>query len=737
MRTPSAGGGWPAIWYTLKQARSAGGLLRMWRALRSRNACKTCALGMGGQAGGMVNEAGHFPEVCKKSVQAMAADMRGAVRDGFLASTTLEQMGRLSPRELEAAGRLVRPLVAAPGDRHYRPVTWEEAMERAGAALRESPPQETFFYASGRSSNEAGFLLQLVARLHGSNNVNNCSYFCHNASGVALKEAIGSGAGTIDLEGLSACDLVVLVGANPASNHPRLMRTLMDLKRRGGRVVVVNPLREVGLVRFRVPSDPRSLLFGTDIADLYLQPHAGGDAALFTALARVLLARGAVDREFVESRTEGFEAWRHEVEAEAPAALLERAGVSAAEVEWLADAVAGSRAMVLAWTMGITHHLHGVANVHAMTNIALMRGMVGRPGAGLLPLRGHSNVQGMGTVGVSPVPSAAFLDALERRAGVSMPREPGWDTMECLRRASAGGVRAALHLGGNLFGSAPDAAWAQQALSRIGTTIFLSTSLNTGHVHGRGATSIILPVRARDEETEVTTQESMFSWVRVSSGGAPRFTDAPGGGPRGEVAVIAALAAEAVRRAGPLDFQALRAHASLRRWISEAVPELAALAGVEEAPREFVVPGRIHREPVFPRPGGRARFVPARVPAAPTVEGQLRLMTIRSEGQFNTVVYEDHDTYRGQERRDVILMSGEDMARMNLRADDRVRVESDTGAMDGILVRAAPIRPGNAAMYYPEANVLVPATTDPRSGTPAFKHVPIRVRASTRLPVLG
>ena len=211
----------------------------MWRALRSRNACKTCALGMGGQAGGMVNEAGHFPEVCKKSVQAMAADMRGAVRDGFLASTTLEQMGRLSPRELEAAGRLVRPLVAAPGDRHYRPVTWEEAMERAGAALRESPPQETFFYASGRSSNEAGFLLQLVARLHGSNNVNNCSYFCHNASGVALKEAIGSGAGTIDLEGLSACDLVVLVGANPASNHPRLMRTLMDLKRRGGRVVVL------------------------------------------------------------------------------------------------------------------------------------------------------------------------------------------------------------------------------------------------------------------------------------------------------------------------------------------------------------------------------------------------------------------------------------------------------------------------------------------------------------------
>ncbi|MDZ4830186.1 MAG: FdhF/YdeP family oxidoreductase, partial [Phycisphaerae bacterium] len=713
----------------------AGGFLRMWRGLRSHNACKTCALGMGGQRGGMTNEAGRFPEVCKKSVQAMAADMRGAIKDGFFDEFTLAKLGAFSPRELEAAGRITQPLYAGASDDRYRTLSWIDALDRVAIAMRGASPADTFFYASGRSSNEAGFLLQLVARLYGTNNVNNCSFFCHNASGVGMKSVIGSSAGTLTLEDLDRSDCIVVIGANPASNHPRLMRNLIELKRRGGAVIVVNPIREVGLVNFRVPSDVRSLLFGSPIADEYVQPHAGGDAAVFSGVAKALLELNAIDAAFIAQSTTGIESWRASIDSLPWSQIVATSGVDETTIRRVAERLARSKSTVFAWTMGITHHEHGVANVHAITNLALLRGMLGREGAGLLPLRGHSNIQGMGTVGVVPVPSVDFLRALETRYGVTMPREPGLDTLACIERASRGGVRFALHLGGNLFGSSPNATWASPALRSIDTTVFLSTTLNTGHVHGRGKESIILPVRARDEESQPTTQESMFSFVRVSDGGPPRFD-----GPRSEVEVIAAIARRVLKERGPFDFDALERHASLRDAIASAIPDLAQLAGIERSKQEFVVPNRIQHTARFPTPSGRASFQIAPLPAASDANparGELRLMTIRSEGQFNTIVYEDQDFYRGQERRDVILMNPDDMRAMGIKDDDRVRVESEVGAMDGILARPFDIRAGNAAMYYPEANVLVPARADPRSRTPMFKSVPIRVRASTSLPVIA
>lgn len=730
MKRPKSGGGLPAILYTLRKAHAAGGFMRMWKALRSRNACKTCALGMGGQGGGMVNEAGRFPEVCKKSVQAMAADLQGRIREGFFETFSIRELGAMSPRELEAAGRLTAPLYAGPADTHYREIPWDEAIERAADALRHAPPDESFFYASGRSSNEAGFLLQLVARLHGTNNVNNCSFFCHNASGVGLKEAIGSGAGTITLEDLDQADLVFVIGANPASNHPRLLRNLVELKRRGGKVVVVNPLREVGLEHFRVPSDVRSMLFGSTIADEYVMPHIAGDAAFFIALAKGVLEARGEDAAFIEAHTQGFAEWRRGVEASSWEDLAASAGVEVEQIRRVAAMYGRARAAVFCWTMGITHQIDGVGGVHAIVNCALLRGMVGRAGAGLLPLRGHSNVQGMGTVGVVPVPSRAFLDGLEARYGVPMPRGEGLDTLACLERADAGKVRFALHLGGNLYGSAPDSAWATRALQKIGCTVFLSTTLNSGHVHGRGGESLVLPVLARDEEPQPTTQESMFSFVRMSDGGAPRHV-----GPRAEVAVIAAIARRGLTRAGPVDLEAMEKHASLREGLAALVPELAQLAGIERSKQEFVVPGRILHAPEFKTPTGRAVFKSV-APGPVRAPGDMRLMTIRSEGQFNTVVYEEEDFYRGQERRDVILMAREDMDRLKLHENDIARVETDSGFMD-VLVRESPIRPGNVAMYYPEANVLVPARVDTRSRTPAFKDVRVRVRRSPTLNVVG
>ncbi|MGE5193258.1 MAG: molybdopterin-dependent oxidoreductase, partial [Deltaproteobacteria bacterium] len=291
MKSMKSGGGWKSIQYTLQMANRVG-WWKLWKAMRSRNACKTCALGMGGQLGGMVNEAGHFPEVCKKSFQAMVSDMQAGITPEFFARCGFRELRAFTPRQLEMSGRLVMPLYAGPDDTHYRAISWDEALDRLGARLKEAGPDRSFFYASGRSSNEAGFVLQLLARLLGTNYVNNCSYYCHQASGVGLAASIGTGTGTIRLEDLEHTDLYILIGGNPASNHPRLLRSLMLLRRRGGRIVVINPAKELGLVNFRVPSDVRSLLFGSSIASLYVQPHIGGDIPLLTGVAKEVLAMG-------------------------------------------------------------------------------------------------------------------------------------------------------------------------------------------------------------------------------------------------------------------------------------------------------------------------------------------------------------------------------------------------------------------------------------------------------------
>lgn len=708
----------------------AGGFLRMWRALRTRNACKTCALGMGGQAGGMVNEAGRFPEVCKKSVQAMAADMRGAIRPGFFEEFGFDQLSRLSSRQLEAAGRLTQPLYAGPGDRSFRAIPWDEAIARISARLGETPPNRTFFYFSGRSSNEAGFLLQLFARMYGTNNVNNCSYFCHQASGVGLTSAIGSGTATVALEDVAGCDLIFVIGGNPASNHPRFMRTLIDLRRAGGSVVVVNPMREVGLVNFRVPSDVRSLLFGSKIADEYVMPHIGGDIAFLSGVAKVVLEADAADERFVTEHGENWGEFRAGLERLTWDEIETGSGVRRDVIERVGKRYAAARRVIFAWTMGITHHEHGVQNVQMIANLALMRGMIGRSGAGLLPLRGHSNVQGIGSMGVTPALAEDVSRALKERFGVGVSREPGLDTLGSIRAADAGTIDLAWRLGGNLFGSCPDAGMAARALSKVGLTIDMSTALNTGHIHGRGREAIILPVLARDEEPQSTTQESMFSFVRMSEGGQARHV-----GPRSEVSIIASIARATLGDGGPIDFASMEEHSTIRRAIAAVVPGYGAIGDIDRTKREFHVENRALRGAAFRTPSGRAVFhavpLPPRGP-----DDELRLMTIRSEGQFNTVVYEEEDAYRGQERRDVILMNAADMARLGLRDDDRVTVTSAAGEMRGIRVREFDIRAGNAAMYYPEANVLVEWRADARSKTPSFKNVSVKVTKERSLTVI-
>jgi len=733
----TSGGGWRAVLYTFKKAREVGGLWALWKAMRSKNACKTCALGMGGQAGGMVNEAGHFPEVCKKSFQAMVADMQGGVKPTFFETYAVPQLRRFSPREMEHAGRLVQPVILEKGSQHYRPIEWAEAMERIAAKLRRTSPEEAFFYFSGRSSNEAGFLLQLFARLYGTNHVNNCSYYCHQASGVGLASVIGTGAGTVKLDDMEHADCVFLIGGNPASNHPRMMRTLMTVRRRGGKVIVVNPIVETGLVNFSVPSDPWALFFGAEIASTYVQPHAGGDLALVYGLMKRLRELHAaapraedpiVDEAFLAAHCHGWPELAARLDALGWDEIVAKAGVSKREIDDMAAQYAASRRAVFAWTMGVTHHLHGAATVQAIAQLALMRRMVGRPGAGLQPIRGHSNIQGMGTVGVTPTLKKAIFDRLESHFGVTLPTTKGFDTLECLDAAEQGRMRFAFCLGGNLYGASPDAAYARRAMERIDTVVSMNTSLNTGHAWGTGAEeTIILPVLARDEEPEPSTQESMFSYVRLSDGGKPRHV-----GPRAEVEIIADLAIRVLGESGPVRWRDMAHTTTIRRAIAAIVPGLERIAEIDRTKTEFSIPGRAIDTPSFPTGDGKATLF---VHDLPPVPDGLQLMTIRSEGQFNTVVYEEEDLYRNQTRRDIVLMHPDDVRKYGLTAGGRCRIASVAGEMRSQIVSVYDqIRPGCVAMYYPESNVLVPKSADPLSRTPAYKRVAVTVAADDAAP---
>jgi molybdopterin-dependent oxidoreductase alpha subunit len=723
MATPRvrAGGGMAALIYSLRKGREAGGILKLYRRLRARNACKTCAVGMGGQRGGMVNEVGHFPEVCKKSIQAQAGDMAGGIDHAFFGKTSIESLMAMTPRDLEKLGRLTFPVIAEPGDERFRRIPWEEALKRTAAAFKGARPDETFFYASGRSSNEAAFLLQLVARAYGTNNVNNCSYYCHQASGVALGKVYGSGTASITLDDLDSADLVLLAGANPASNHPRLITKLVDLRRRGGKVIVVNPLRELGLERFRIPSSWRSMLFSSTVSDLYLQPHIGADVAVFKAMLKGLVERGAIDQSFIQAATSGWDSVRADVEEISWDELVAVSGLSRGEIDAAVAMLAESRRGVCMWAMGLTHHTNGVDNVLGLSNLALARGWLGKEGAGLLPIRGHSNVQGVGSCGVAPELKRAFAERMRDLYPIELSSTAGLDTFASMVAADEGRIRAALFLGGNLFSSNPDRAWAGATLRKIPFTVTVSTKLNEGHVHGRGQTAIILPALARDEEAQATTQESMFNFVRISEGGTANVP----GEMRSEVEIIASLA-ERLLDTSRFDWGALRSHKLLRQAIAGCVPGYEAIGDVDEDRREFQIGGRTFHEQRFATPDGRATFHSTPLPEPRPHGGVFRLMTLRSEGQFNTVVYDEEDLYRGNRRRDVVMMSRGDADRLGVREGERVRVEGEAGAME-LSVAITAIREGNLAAYYPEANVLVSRRIDPASKTPAFKSVDVRV----------
>jgi len=707
--------------YSLEKAFQVGPL-RLLKRMNSRNACKTCAVGMGGMKGGMVNEAGHWPEVCKKSLQAQVADMIGALPADYFEKHSIADLEKLTPKEAEDAGRLSYPVVLEKGASHFKPITWEAALKHIESAMKGTTPERTAFYSSGRSSNEAAFLLQAFARVYGTNNVMNCSYYCHQASGVALKMAFGTGTATVELEDLTRCDLVVLLGANPASNHPRLMTQLANLRARGGQIIVVNPVRESPLETFHVPSQIKSLFFGTKIASTYVQPLPGGDVAFLVGVLKSIIEKRKVDNEFIDSHTEGATEVLDYARNADWAELIKNSGVDRETIEKCADIIYMSKRTIFAWAMGLTHHASGVDNVLAVCNLAIATGNVGKPGAGLLPIRGHSNVQGIGSVGVAPSLQDSVRQSLETIYGTKITDAPGLDTHAMIDACGKGDIDFLFVLGGNLWGSNPDSNWAQDSMSKARNIVYLSTKLNPGHFFGRGETTLILPVLARDEEPQATTQESMFNFIRLSEGGEPNVK----GQMMPESEVICDIANRVLGKE-PFDWTQLRDHKKVREIISRTIPGWEELGTIDDTKKEFTITGRVYHTPHFNTNSGKAIMHPTPLPK-PVSDG-LILMTLRSEGQFNTVVYDEYDFYRGVPHRYCILMSKEDALKLGVKDGQRVTVQGEAGRLENIEVVIGAIRSGAVAMYYPESNVLIKANVDSRSKTPAFKSAPVWIES--------
>lgn len=719
------GGGPKKVLYTLKTVARIG-LLNSAKALNSRNTCKACGLGMGGQRGGMTNEKDEFPSVCNKSIQAQSTDIQEPI-PGEIFEHTLEDFAQLSAYELEHLGRLNTPLYKTATSNKYEPIEWNTAIDLMAARFAATAPDRSFFYTSGRSSNEAGFVLQLLARLYGTNNVNNCSYYCHQATGVGLQNAIGSGTATVSLEELGKSDCIFVIGANPSSNHPRFVHQLKNCRERGGQVIVINPAKEPGLVRFAVPKSAKSMLSGgTWIASEYIQPKIGSDLFLLNGIAKALLEAKEIHQAYINAHTENFSAFEQHIEKLSWNEIIESTGVSQVDIRKIADAYAKSNNAVFAWGMGITHHKHGVENVEAISNLALLRGMIGKPAAGLLPLRGHSNVQGIGTVGVKPVLAEDIFLQIEKVFNVQLSREKGMDTLACLQAAFEHKIDAALLMGGNLFSATPNSQWAQQALDRIGFKAFLTTTLNRGHVVGMETSeAIILPVSARDEEWQPTTQESMFNYVRLSDGGITRLANV-----RPEVQILCDFA-QKLLPTSPIDFAQFKQHNNIRAAIAATIPGMSELKDIAETKREFTIQNRLLDQPEFQTATGKAKFL---VNASPTTltnkNYPFLLASIRSEGQFNSIIYEESDSYRGTDTRWSVLMNSEDMAELNIQAGSLVKLKSAFGEMQNLKVFAFNLPRGNAMAYYPEANVLIGTEHDPRSKTPAFKSVAVSIRPS-------
>ena len=686
-------------------------------------------------------------EFCENGAKAVAeeATTRRASPER-IGALTLPQLRQLSDFELGQLGRLTHPMMTE-GDR-YRACSWDEAFDAIARALeRLEVPDQAVFYTSGRTSNEAAFLWQLFARAFGTNNLPDCSNMCHESSGVGMAEVLGTGKGTVSLDDFERCDLILVIGQNPGTNHPRMLTTLREAAGRGCAIVSINPLREAGLVRFAHPQKPLDFLTGgRALASDFLPVRVGGDVALFQGLGKAVLEeehrrRGEVlDRAFIARHTSGFAQYASALRSRPWARIVEESGVAEEDIRRVAARYASAERVIACWAMGITQHLNAVANVQEIANLMLLRGNIGRPGAGLCPVRGHSNVQGDRTVGITASPRPEFLGRLEAAfPGLAAPRAPGLDTVGAIEAMRDGRARVFISMGGNFLSAAPDTERTARALEGCALTAHIATKLNRSHVHP-GALGLVLPCLGRTEVddqahgAQMVTVEDSMSMVHGSLG----FLEPASRELRSEAAIVAGMA-RATMPASAIDWEHLVGdYDRIRERIAEVVPGFDDFNLRVRDGGSFRLPNPA-RERSFPTATGRARFTVHELPRLALPPGALRLMTIRSHDQYNTTIYGLDDRYRGvRGDRRIVFLHPADIEAQGLSADQVVDLVGEP-APDGAVRRAEAfrIRPydvprGCAAAYFPEANVLVPLEARAHgSRTPASKSVIVRIVTRT------
>ena len=682
---------------------------------------------------------------------------------------------------LEAQGRLTHPLYKAEGADHYREITWDEAFTRLGDRISAlSDPNRAVFYTSGRTSNEAAFLYQLYARLVGTNNLPDCSNMCHESSGRGLGSTLGSGKGTVQLSDFEEAECIMVIGQNPGTNHPRMLSALESAAQGGCQIISINPLRERGLERFAHPQKPLALLGrSTSISTHYLQVQINGDVALLKGIMKTLVELDDrspnewIDHDFIARHTVGFNEFKAALDAVSWDEIVARSGISEPQIREVAEVYGRAKASIICWAMGLTQHQNGVDNIREVVNLLLLKGNIGRPGAGACPVRGHSNVQGDRTVGIVERPAESLLNALASRFNFTPPRAHGHDVVNTIHAMNRGEVDVFMAMGGNFLSATPDTDYTATGLGQVGFTVQVSTKLNRSHlVTGREA--LILPCLGRTEldqqesGPQFVTVENSMSVVQRSQGrrkpASPHLLSEPaiicrlaratwpehveealvsGGAPDASSEVgVDQLTPDEIRarnyaRAAALDWSGFaNDYATIRAEIEEVIPGFRGRDGQSYEARSqggFVLPNSARDRRWSVQGGDRARFTPVPVPPDPRQPGQLLMMTVRAHDQYNTTIYGWDDRYRGvYGGRQVVMMCPHDMEALSLKEGDAVKItshfEGEEREVTGFKVVPQSIPVGCIATYFPEANPLIPARQTARiSNTPASKSVVVTI----------
>ena len=685
-----------------------------------------------------------FAEFCENGAKSLASEATCALADAaFFAAHSVEDIAARSDWWHERQGRIAMPVILRQGSSHYQPVSWKEAFEIIASHLNSlKSPDEAVFYTSGRASNEAAFIYQLFARSYGTNNLPDCSNMCHESSGLAMTDAIGIGKGTVTLDDLENADTILCVGQNPGTNHPRMLSTLETAVKQGATIVSINPLKEAGLVGFIHPQHPVATLLGRSsaLASRFIRVRINGDLALFRGVAKVLLEREStepgtvIDHSFIRDHTADFEAYRALVEETSWPEITHMSGVDEEEIRALAATVlGGKRKLITCWAMGLTQHRNAVATIREVINVHLLLGALGRPGAGLCPVRGHSNVQGDRTMGIFEKMPEAFLAALDRECGISSPREHGYDTVAAIHAMHRGAAKVFFALGGNFLQASPDTDYTAAALRNCELTVHVSTKLNRSHLV-TGRTGLILPCLGRSErdgDGQFVTCENSMGVVQMSRGAlTPASSEL-----RSEVEIIAGLAAAVdPSTSGPIPWLWLAEdYDRIRSLIERVVPGFENFTARVSESGGFYLPNPV-KQRVWETPSGKAGFGLVKMDVFQAAPGRLVLQTLRSHDQFNTTIYGMDDRYRGiGNARRIILVNPGDLKERGITPCSQVDITSYWGdeRRTAKSFTAIPYETprGSAAAYFPEANVLVPVGSQAEgSGTPTSKAVEIEIR---------